>query len=370
MLLATLVAGLGLAGPAQAGSESVASLEAKLKAVNQEMQQEATTLAALQAEMTTAVAELDALDHQMVDEEGLATLYGALAERTAAKRRATYARYLVVRRQYEATLHRLDGILRWADAHGSGSLLAALLSSRSLDAFIVRLHELAVLAEFEDENLRLAAAERARLQQELALLAALGRREQEEEAGAAAAAAQLRQDAALRQQEVAVLTARRAEVAALTDVLRKEASGLYGQILALEAAVQSGRLSQSALAAAVQKVAAEYGVDPLLVMAVIRQESGGNPDARSSAGALGLMQLMPGTAAMLGVTDPLNPQQNLEGGVHYLAELLQKYHGNVALALAAYNAGPAAVDRYGGIPPYSETENYVKNILSMLKNGY
>ena len=112
------------------------------------------------------------------------------------------------------------------------------------------------------------------------------------------------------------------------------------------------------------QIAKKHGVDEKLVNAVIKQESGFNPTAKSHCGAIGLMQLMPETARGLGVSDPYNPIQNVEGGVKYLKNLLAKYNGNIILALAAYNAGSGAVDKYDGVPPYKETQNYVKNILA------
>ena len=114
----------------------------------------------------------------------------------------------------------------------------------------------------------------------------------------------------------------------------------------------------------ISQIARKHGVDEKLVKALVQQESGFNPKATSYCGAKGLMQLMPGTAKTLGVTDPYNPVQNVDGGVRHLKWLLSKYNGNKILALAAYNAGSGAVDKYDGVPPYKETQNYVKKILA------
>ena len=108
--------------------------------------------------------------------------------------------------------------------------------------------------------------------------------------------------------------------------------------------------------------AKQYGVDVGFIRAIIHAESAFNPLARSRKGAMGLMQLMPGTAKDMGVADTANPEQNIKGGVRYLAALLQTFSGNEMLAAAAYNAGPGAVTRHGGIPPYEETQTYVKRV--------
>ncbi|TFG94296.1 MAG: DUF4124 domain-containing protein [Myxococcales bacterium] len=113
--------------------------------------------------------------------------------------------------------------------------------------------------------------------------------------------------------------------------------------------------------------AREHEVEPALVKAVIAAESNFDPEAVSRKGAQGLMQLMPVTATDLGVEDPLRPTQNVRGGTRYLRLMLDRY-GDVERAVAAYNAGPAAVDRYGGIPPYRETQDYVRRVLTYYRH--
>jgi hypothetical protein len=118
------------------------------------------------------------------------------------------------------------------------------------------------------------------------------------------------------------------------------------------------------LALAIYELAPAYGLDPALVFEVVRAESNFDPRARSHKGALGLMQLIPATARRFGVEDPFEPLQNLRGGMAYLSWLLQRFDGDLRLTLAGYNAGEGAVERYGDVPPYAETREYVRRILS------
>lgn len=112
----------------------------------------------------------------------------------------------------------------------------------------------------------------------------------------------------------------------------------------------------------IESAARKFGVDSGLVKAIATAESNMNQSARSNVGAVGVMQLMPETAGSLGV-DPYDEKQNIEGGTHYLRQMLDKFNGNLQYAIAAYNAGPGAVQKYGGVPPYSETQNYVGRVM-------
>ena len=130
-----------------------------------------------------------------------------------------------------------------------------------------------------------------------------------------------------------------------------------------QAASSNAKLSPADLHEMLARASREHNVNVDLLASLVKAESDGNARAVSRAGARGLMQLMPGTANELGVADSFKPDQNVRGGTTYLDELLTRYHDNMAMALAAYNAGPAAVDKYHGIPPYHETRAYVARVI-------
>lgn len=150
---------------------------------------------------------------------------------------------------------------------------------------------------------------------------------------------------------------------AASDIVRTEAVIEPAPAESQPAEVSSRAARPVDLPTLLHDAGAQHHIDPDLLASVVRAESGGRPGAVSRVGARGLMQLMPRTASDLGVQDSFAPEQNVAGGTTYLDALLMYYHDNVALALAAYNAGPAAVDRYRGIPPYPETRRYVQRII-------
>jgi soluble lytic murein transglycosylase-like protein len=154
----------------------------------------------------------------------------------------------------------------------------------------------------------------------------------------------------------------------MMQALRRMGAGAKAKPSA-QAAAPPGRPQFHRYGSIIADAARRHEIDPQLVSAVINQESGFQPNAVSKAGAMGLMQLMPDTAKSLGVTDPFNPTQNIEAGTTLLRGLLDRYHGQLDLALAAYNAGTAAVDKYGGVPPYAETQAYVRNVMAAYRES-
>ena len=152
-----------------------------------------------------------------------------------------------------------------------------------------------------------------------------------------------------------------AQLAAATKVAGQGALALGNATATAGATV--GVDASVPFAAQINAAAAKYGIDPALLAGVIKAESNFDPNAGSPAGAQGLTQLMPETARSIGVKDPYNPAEAIEGGARVLSEHLKSFGGDTELALAAYNAGPGAVQQYGGIPPYPETQAYVKRVL-------
>ena len=168
------------------------------------------------------------------------------------------------------------------------------------------------------------------------------------------------------QSQIQALTGSQPAAAGFDQALASATPGATGPTAVAASAPTGGTLgggAPSAYDGEIQAAATKYGLDPALLKALIRQESNFNPTAGSPAGAQGLTQLMPGTARSLGVTDPHDPKQAIDGGAKYLKQQLDTFGGDVEKALAAYNAGPGAVKKHGGIPPYAETQNYVKKVM-------
>ncbi|MCR5754164.1 MAG: lytic transglycosylase domain-containing protein [Acetatifactor sp.] len=159
----------------------------------------------------------------------------------------------------------------------------------------------------------------------------------------------------------------------LFDAFREQNRIMYGRGVAVAStATTGGHVDWSGdvteFDAIFEQAANTYHVPLALLKAVARAESNFNPNDVSSTGAVGIMQLMPGTARELGVTDSYDPEQNIMGGAKYIADKLAMYNGNIELALAAYNAGSGNVAKYGGIPPFEETQTYVKRVISYMEN--
>lgn len=146
------------------------------------------------------------------------------------------------------------------------------------------------------------------------------------------------------------------------DVMLAQAGGK----VALRPLGSSAGMFSPDIEAIITRCSAQNGLPPEVVRAVIQAESGGNPRSVSAVGARGLMQLMPETAQSYGVRDSFDPEQNIAAGTRHLAGLLREFNGDLSRALAAYNAGSAAVRKYGGVPPYAETQQYVQRVLGML----
>ncbi len=336
----------------------------------------ATELASAQQQYTNAVAAWSVAHQRYLQAEAVLILAARrlnTLESETSQAKAALARLrqeVVAAKAVVATdRHKADQGLVILDKHGTVSFVGVLLGSNSFQGFLTRMSMLRRVWTLE-----MGFLNQARLaQQHLQVL------EQRQNATVVHLDALTTQAAAqvrlLHQRELQAAAAKQAETTAVAQANRIVASlawqrnSLQQKIAALLAALQSGNVPWSQVLQDINLLAKQYGIDPLLVEAVVLQESGGASGAKSPVGAQGLMQLMPATAAALGVNNAYNPVQNLRGGITYLLEMLQRFHGNLSLALAAYNAGPYAVQRYGGIPPYQQTQNYVHNILALYHAG-
>ena len=185
-------------------------------------------------------------------------------------------------------------------------------------------------------------------------------------AGELAIAQRVRQLQTLIEQTGQIATSPSATTSDFSSVL--QAASTAGQTQAAYPTTSSSASSESASQSGgyegmIAQAAQRYGIDPAVLHGLIQQESGFDPNSQSSAGAAGLTQLMPGTASSLGVANPLDPSESIEGGARYLSQLMGQFGGNTTEALAAYNAGPGAVQQYGGVTPYAETQSYVSKVL-------
>jgi soluble lytic murein transglycosylase-like protein len=164
------------------------------------------------------------------------------------------------------------------------------------------------------------------------------------------------------------IRAARSAAAEVNELLRRDSAGTASPVQALSYS-RGASFTQQQVDAAIDQAAARHNVDASLVRAVIKVESNFNPNAVSPKGAMGLMQLMPQTARQLNVSNPFDPQQNVDAGVRHLKRLMESYGGDVRLTLAAYNAGAGAVSRSAGVPHFAETQNYVKRISELYYGG-
>lgn len=349
---------------------SLTQLKANQTRVLTHIRMERSQLGTLQQQAYEAQAVLARADQRYQDATAaLATSQLELAGARLSVERARQ-RLAAVRQLLNQDRVRLGRVLRSTEEQSPLGLMAVLLGAASFTDFVTRGIRVAEIEAYQSHIIRLTLGE-------LSKLRALGHRlvlalaaRQAAVVAARNAYAQAQAAALARQRALAGVQQNIALVSTILSQLEARNASLSETIHQLEVEVASGRINSRQLVMLVDSVASEYGIDPHLILDVIDQESGGAVNARSRAGALGLMQLMPSTAAMLGVANSLNPRQNVQGGVRYLSSLLREFHGNLALALAAYNAGPNAVKAYGGIPPYPQTLHYVAAIMAHYRRNH
>ncbi len=356
-------------GAPVADAASLSALESELHTVHVTLVADEAQAQALQAQANTLNAQLQQVNAQLGQTQVQIAATEIAIKNTEATMGRTTAHLNATRKAMDKEQRGLGGVLLFAEQEGPLGFLSVLLSVHSFGDFVTQVGTMARIASYQRGVVVNLKKETDQISQALAKLAQSRATLDHQEATLLNQKTQLAAVAQQRATLLAQIKQQQASVAALEANLHAEGQKLWAAIQQLEAELASGKLTSAQLFSIVQSISAVYGIDPYLVMAVIREESGGYAKAVSSAGAEGLMQLMPQTAADLGVTDPFNPQQNVRGGIAYLSYLLHLFNGNVAWALAAYNAGPGAVKYYHGIPPYPETQNYVRNILYMYQHG-
>jgi soluble lytic murein transglycosylase-like protein len=368
-VVAGLLIAAVLAGSVPAAADQLSQYQAQEAQIEQALSSAQSQYAAAQDQYTAAHNELVQLEAAIAAVNAqIAKLDGQVS--TDQKRSDQLnAQIATTQKELATDQQRSNAGLVLLQQRGTTSFLAVVLGAQSFTDFITRLEFLTRIWSSEIGLLKQTQAAKARLQRQEAALAATIRQLQAAQAQATA------KRTALQAQQQSANTARlqeaqaQAEAAAAINSLTQQKNGIVAAIDNLLAQIRAGKVTWSQVTAIVGQLAQQYGIDPKLVEAVIIAESGGDSTAKSSVGAEGLMQLMPGTAAGLGVTNPYDPVQNVKGGITYLLEMLQLFHGNLELAIAAYNAGPGAVEKYGGIPPYAETQNYVREVLGLYQQG-
>ncbi len=352
-----------------AAAPSLSELESQLHSVHVNLVADTAKANQLQQQENQTQSELNAVDGQVAAKQGMIAATQTQIARTKHEIAATSRRLAATRSSLRKERGGLDAVLLYTQQYGPFGYLAVLLRVTSFGDFVTRLGDVVEVASFERGLVQHLNRDAEAIHSDLVQLGRIDRRLSSQEATLVAQRNQLAAIASQRRQVLSQLQAEQQQVLAVKADLQAQGQKLWDAIQQIKAELADGQLSSSQILSIVESISAVYGIDPLLVMAVIREESGGNTHAISSAGAKGLMQLMPGTAAELGVTDPFNAEQNVHGGIAYLAYLLKMFNHNIPFALAAYNAGPNAVKAYGGIPPYPETQNYVKNIMYMYQHG-
>lgn len=415
-VVAWLMAGsvMVLSWPALASAATVSQLQQQQQALQNQLSQarsqynQATTAAAATLQQINQLAQhLDQTKSAMATTAQQLNAINASAQRTQALMAITQAQYNAVQQQYQVasaelakTKQRLaqerillTAQIRFMEEHGHVGYLSVVLGARNFPDFISRLYVLVQLAKQAGQTVLTVRSDEIQKTQEQAQLAleqqTLKARQAQLAEEQSLLASEEAKTAALQSQEsiqaasysqgihqnqtlLAQLSQQERSAEASMTYLTQEINQVTAEVEALLAKFQGGSLTRKQLYQQlyplVQPIATKFGLTPALVIAVITEESGGNEGAISSAGAIGLMQLEPGTAQELGI-DPYNAYQNVVGGCTYLHQMLGYFNGSLSLALSAYNAGPGAVQNYLASHPGAQvlpyTVNYVDNILAL-----